>query len=42
MIGMRRQFLSVAALAFLLAGCSKTDGGLGSFQEDRVIRVATG
>ena len=41
MIDMRRQFLSVAALAFLLTGCSKTDGGLDNFPEDRVIRVAT-
>ena len=41
MIDMRWHILSVAALAFLLTGCSKTDGGLDSFPEDRVIRVAT-
>ena len=41
MIDMRRQFLSAAALAFLLTGCSKTDGCLDRFPEDRVIRVAT-
>lgn len=41
MIDMRRHFLSVAALTFLLTGCSKTDGCLDRFPEDRVIRVAT-